>query len=182
MNRWLIPGIILILIFSTGCQPGVNANGNTNAEENGTSALRFITHDGGYYRITSQELRSHGFIDASEDEIQLNFEGKSYPYWWSESSGGSEFSIQFYAPPAIGTLTDQVFLLEKKSPEAFETVSHKLQIKPVGQSASNQIVQFREEIEPQEIYLSQAGMEDPWLWQNIDPREGIELPVLTEWK
>ena len=177
MNRWLIPGIVLILIISSGCQPGVNANGNAGAVENGARALRLITHNEGYYRITSQELRSHGFIDASADQIQLNFEGESYPYWWSESSGGPEFTLQFYAPPAGGTLTDQVFILEQKSPETSGDMPHELQINTVTQSANSQIVQFREEIEPQEIYLSQAGKNDPWLWKNIDPREGIELPV-----
>lgn len=176
MSRYLVFGFMLILILVSGCQPAVNAN----VVDEGVLALRLVTTSEGYYQISSQEMWSAGLSVASADEIQLIFEGETYPFRGIESSGESEFNILFYAPPAGRYLTEQVFILQKMTTGAVSTKLSELEIRPEVQSGSNQNVTFRKLLEPQQIYLSPAGMDDPWLWQNMDPRDGIQLSIVLD--
>lgn len=176
MSRYLVLGFMLILILASGCQPAVNAN----VTDGGIQGLRLVTTAEGYYQISSQDMRTAGLKAVTSDEIQLIFEGEMYPFQALESSGESEFNILFYAPPAGRYLTEQVFILQKMTAGTERTKPSELEVGPETQSGSNQNVTFRKVLEPQQIYLSPAGMDDPWLWQNMDPRDGIQLTVVLD--
>ncbi len=169
-------GIFLVLL--SGCQTKLDAN----AAPDGVQSLRLVLPEEGFHSLSSRDIEQAGMRIGDPDQVQLIFEGEPYPFWSEAAAEKNEFTLNFYVPTAGRYLTDQVFVLQKKDKGSPELKPGILILEKSNQIDTQTLVTTSTVFEQQEIYLSQASLDNPWLWKLIGQKEKAQfvLPLTGE--
>jgi hypothetical protein len=172
--------IHIILLFSllvglAGCQ---NQN-LTSLPGQEVSQLRIIVAGEGYYQITRKDWEKNGLVVHDLDQINLLYQGGSYPYWFNDEPDSNDLAIGFYSPPVSQNinLRENVFILS-----AEQTITNRRITPKKPQPAQNNFQNkstgtFQEKYEQQSLYLPQVTGEDHWLWALFQPNQPISQEI-----